>query len=104
MDAGGGGMSVPASGGSGVARWGILGPGRIAPRIARALVDNPRGRLQAVASRDPGRAAEFADRHGARTWYDAYDKLLADPDVDVVYIALPNGLHAEWSVRALDAG
>ena len=95
-------MTTPQ--GEGLARWGILGPGRIAPRIARALVDNPRGRLVAVASRDPERARAFAERHGAESWYDAYDALLADPEIDVIYIALPNGLHAEWSVRALDAG
>ena len=84
--------------------WGILGPGRIAPRIARALAGNPLGRLHAVASRDPERARTFADRHGAAVTYPTYDLLLADPDVDVVYVALPNGLHAEWTVRALDAG
>ena len=84
--------------------WGILGPGRIAPRIARALRDNPRGRLHAVASRDAERARAFAERHGAAAAYGGYDALLADPAVDVVYIALPNGLHAEWTVRALDAG
>jgi D-xylose 1-dehydrogenase (NADP+, D-xylono-1,5-lactone-forming) len=85
-------------------RWGILGPGRIAPRIVRALVDNPRGELHAVASRDLARARSFADRHAAARAYDAYEALLADPDVDVVYIALPNHLHAPWTVRALDAG
>ena len=84
--------------------WGILGPGRIAPRIARALVDNPRGRLHAVASRDPERGRTFAATHGAPVVHSAYEALLADPDVDVVYIALPNSLHAEWAVRALDAG
>ena len=85
-------------------RWGILGPGRIAPRIARALTDNPRGRLHAVASRDHERGRAFADRHGAAVVHGSYDALLADKDVDVVYIALPNGLHAEWTVRTLDAG
>jgi xylose dehydrogenase (NAD/NADP) len=85
-------------------RWGILGPGRIAPRIVRALVDNPRGELRAVAGRDRDRARAFADRHGAATTHPTLDALLDDPSVDVVYIALPNGLHAEWTVRALDAG
>ena len=85
-------------------RWGILGPGRIAPRIVRALADNERGELVAVASRDPERGRAFAERHGAQTVHDTYEALLADPSVDVVYVALPNGLHAEWTVRALDAG
>ena len=85
-------------------RWGILGPGRIAPRIVRALVDNPRGELRAVAGRDPERARAFAARHGAAVAHPTFEALLADPNVDVVYIALPNGLHAPWTVRALDAG
>jgi len=85
-------------------RWGILGPGRIAPRIVRALVDNPRSEHHAVESRDHARARSFADRYGAARAYEAYEALLADPDVDVVYIALPNHLHAPWTVRALDAG
>jgi D-xylose 1-dehydrogenase (NADP+, D-xylono-1,5-lactone-forming) len=85
-------------------RWGILGPGRIALRIARALSDNPRGELHAVASRDPERARAFAEAHGRARVHGGYDALLADPDVDVVYVALPNHLHAPWTVRALDAG
>jgi predicted dehydrogenase len=85
-------------------RWGILGPGRIAPRIVRALNGNPRGELRAVAGRDVGRARAFAERHGAQTTHPTFDALLADPLVDVVYNALPNGLHAEWTIRALDAG
>ena len=92
------------NGGNGQLGRGIIGPGRIAVRIARALVDNPRGRLLAVASRDRERGAAFAARHGAATAYTDYDKLLADPAIDVVYIALPNSLHAAWTERALDAG
>ncbi|MEA2549894.1 MAG: D-xylose 1-dehydrogenase D-xylono,5-lactone-forming [Chloroflexota bacterium] len=85
-------------------RWGILGPGRIAPRIVRALVDNPRGELYAVAGRDPERARAFAARHGAAVVHPTFEALLADPAVDVVYVALPNGHHAPWTIRALDAG
>jgi D-xylose 1-dehydrogenase (NADP+, D-xylono-1,5-lactone-forming) len=84
--------------------WGILGPGRIAPRIVRALDANPRGVLRAVAGRNVERARAFADRHGASVVHPTFDALLADPALDVVYIALPNGQHAEWTVRALDAG
>jgi len=84
--------------------WGIIGPGRIAPRIARAVAGHPRGELHAVASRDLERARTFAAAHGAATAYGSYEALLADPSVDVVYVALPNHLHAEWSVRALEAG
>ena len=95
---------MTATGGSAPLGWGIIGPGRIAVRIARALVDNPRGRLHAVASRDPERGRAFAERHGATTAYTDYDRLLEDPAVDVVYIALPNSLHAEWTIRSLEAG
>ena len=84
--------------------WGILGPGRIAPRIVRALDGNPRGELRAVAGRDPERARAFAERHGGPTVHPTFEALLADPAVDVVYIALPNGLHAAWTIAALDAG
>jgi D-xylose 1-dehydrogenase (NADP+, D-xylono-1,5-lactone-forming) len=84
--------------------WGILGPGRIAPRIVRALADNPRGELRAVAGRDPDRAAAFARRHGVARTHPTFADLLADTAIDVVYIALPNGLHAEWTIRALNAG
>lgn len=85
-------------------RWGILGPGRIAPRIVRGLTDNPRGELYAVAGRNQDRARTFAERHGATVTHPTLEALLDDPSVDVVYIALPNGLHAEWTIRALDAG
>jgi predicted dehydrogenase len=84
--------------------WGILGPGRIAPRLVRAVGGSARGELIAVASRDAGRAAAFAASHGIPRTYASYDALLADPGVDVVYISLPNHLHAEWTVRALEAG
>jgi predicted dehydrogenase len=85
-------------------RWGILGPGRIAPRIVRAVRASSRSTLTAVASRDAGRAATFAATHGIPHSFGSYEGLLASPDVDVVYIALPNHLHASWSVRALEAG
>jgi D-xylose 1-dehydrogenase (NADP+, D-xylono-1,5-lactone-forming) len=85
-------------------RWGILGPGRIAPRLVRAVAACGRGRLVAVASRDAGRAAAFAERHGIPRAFGSYDALVAAPDVDVVYVSLPNHLHAEWTIRALEAG
>jgi D-xylose 1-dehydrogenase (NADP+, D-xylono-1,5-lactone-forming) len=84
--------------------WGILGAGRIAPRIARGVAATDRARLVAVASRDAGRARGFADAHGIGTAHGSYEALLDDPSVDVVYVALPNALHAAWTVRALRAG
>jgi xylose dehydrogenase (NAD/NADP) len=85
-------------------RWGILGPGRIAPRIVRALSTSERGTLTAVASRDPARGRAFADAHGIARVFGSYDELLQADDVDVVYVALPNHLHAPWTIRALEAG
>ncbi len=85
-------------------RWGILGPGRIAPRLVRAVGGCARGELAAVASRDPARAAAFARAHAIPVAYGSYDALLSSSDVDVVYIALPNHLHATWTIRALEAG
>jgi xylose dehydrogenase (NAD/NADP) len=85
-------------------RWGILGPGRIAPRLVRAVGLSRRGELTGVASRDPDRAATFAKTHGIAESFGSYEALLAASDIDVVYVSLPNHLHAEWAIRALDAG
>ena len=87
-----------------VLRWGILGPGRIAPRLVRGVGGCSRGELIAVGSRDLDRAAAFAATHGIPQAYGSYEALLASPDVDIVYIALPNHLHAEWTIRAMEAG
>ena len=85
-------------------RIGILGTGGIA---IRALVEPapavPDVDVHSVASRQPERAAAFAAAHGIAT-STTYEGLLADPDVDVVYVTLPNSMHAEWSIRALEAG
>jgi xylose dehydrogenase (NAD/NADP) len=85
-------------------RWGILGPGRIAPRLVRAVAASERSELVAVASRDTRRAETFAASHHIPRWFGSYDALLAASDIDVVYISLPNQLHARWTIRALEAG
>ena len=85
-------------------RWGILGPGRIAPRLVRALAQTARGELVAVASSDRERGAAFARTHRIPRSYGSYEALLDDADVDVVYVSLPNHLHAAWTIRALEAG
>ncbi len=86
-------------------RWGILGTGNIAGKFAADLA-TVRGRaaLVAVGSRNAAAAAAFAAAHGATRAYGTYAELLADPAVDVVYISLPNQLHAEWSIRCARAG
>jgi predicted dehydrogenase len=86
-------------------RVGVLGAARIAPmalvRPARKLAEVE---VVAVAARDPGRARKFASKHGIPRAHADYGALLADPDVDAVYNPLPNGLHCDWTVRALEAG
>ncbi len=85
-------------------QWGILGPGRIAPRVVRAVGSDQRGHVSAVASRDPGRARAFAEEHAIPRAFGSYEELVASPDLDVIYVSLPNHLHAAWAIRALEAG
>jgi predicted dehydrogenase len=85
-------------------RWGILGPGRIATRMVGAVAGCARGELVAVGSRDASRAARFTADHGIARSFGSYEALVASPDVDVIYIALPNHLHVPWTIRALEAG
>jgi len=85
-------------------RWGILGPGRIAESFARDLVQVEGCVLRAVASRDAGRARDFAARHGAEAAYGAYGEMLADGAVDIVYVATPHAFHAEQIRMCLEAG
>jgi predicted dehydrogenase len=86
-------------------RWGILSTSSFAdktflPGLRRAT----HVEVVAVASRDLGRAQEFANRNGIPKAYGSYADLLADPSIEVVYIALPNHLHIEWTARAAEAG
>ena len=86
-------------------RWGILGSANIARKaLVPAIRDAVGNDLVAVASRDGARAERFAREAGAERWYGAYEALLDDPSIDAVYVPLPNALHAEWTVRALEAG
>jgi 1,5-anhydro-D-fructose reductase (1,5-anhydro-D-mannitol-forming) len=85
--------------------WGIVGIGKLADiAIAPAIATQGDSRLAAVCSRDRGRAEAFGQRHGADAAYDDYAAMLADPAVDVVYIASPNALHAEHTIAAARAG
>lgn len=85
--------------------WSVLGTAGIADRaIAPAITQLDGADLVAVLSRDRSRADEFARKHGAARAFTDYKELLADPDVDIVYVATPNGLHAEQVVAAAAAG
>ena len=84
--------------------WGILGPGFIATHaIIPAIQEVSNSRILAVASSNEERSREVALRFGIERFYSDYQALLDDPDVDVVYIALPNHLHREWTTRAAAA-
>jgi D-xylose 1-dehydrogenase (NADP+, D-xylono-1,5-lactone-forming) len=72
--------------------------------VIAAARASERVELVAVASRDQARADAYAEEHGIERAHGSYEVLLADPDVDAVYISLPNSLHVEWSIRALEAG
>lgn len=85
--------------------WAIISTGRHPDaRMAPAINKARNSRLVAVMSRDLERAKAFAARHGARRAYDSLEAVLADPDVQAVYIASPNYLHAEQTVAAVRAG
>ena len=84
--------------------WGILGPGFIATHaIIPAIQEVSNSRILAVASNNEERSREVALRFGIERFYSNYQALLDDPHVDVVYIALPNHLHREWTTRAAAA-
>jgi predicted dehydrogenase len=86
-------------------RIGILGAARIAPRaMVKPAAEEPEAEVTAVAARDLERARRFAAKHKISTAYGSYAQLLADPSIDAIYIAVPNGLHGRWTKAALEAG
>jgi predicted dehydrogenase len=86
-------------------RWGVLGTAKIAiPLIEGVQAARGGAEVVAVASRDGERAQAYAQQHGVPRAVTGYDALLADAEIDAVYIALPNGMHHEWTMRALAAG
>jgi len=84
-------------------RWGIIGTGAIAHKFARGVLRSNTGKLAAVASRTESKAREFAKLYQIPHAHGSYDALLANPDVDVVYIATPHPQHREWTIRAAQA-
>ncbi len=86
-------------------RIGILGTARIAPAaLIRPATKNGEVVVAAVAARDASRAQDFAAKHDIGRVHNSYEALIADPDVDAVYIPLPNALHGRWTRAALEAG
>ena len=85
-------------------RWGILGTGGITHKLLAGAATTATAEIVAVGSRTPERAAVYAATTGIGRAHGSYETLLADPDVDAVYISLPNNLHHPWTLAALRAG
>src|SRR6266566_3834691 len=86
-------------------RWGVLGVADIGIRLViPAILSSPDEQLVAIASRNPERAKERLAHIPDLRIYGDYERLLNDPEIEAVYIPLPNSLHAEWTIRALEAG
>lgn len=86
-------------------RWGILGCAAIAKRsVIPGIQASDTGEMVAVASRDVEKARAFAEGAQVPRWFGRYEDLLADPEIDAIYIPLPNHLHREWTIRAAKAG
>jgi predicted dehydrogenase len=86
-------------------RVGILGAARIAPiALVKPAADETEAEVTAIAARDLERARRFAAKHKISMAYGSYAQLLSDPNIEAVYIAVPNGLHGHWTKAALEAG
>ena len=85
-------------------KWGIISTADINRKLIPGAHASPNVDLVAVASRDRDRAEAYAREWQIERAYGSYDELLADPDIEAVYNPLPNTMHAEWSIKALDAG
>ncbi|HEY7937466.1 MAG TPA: Gfo/Idh/MocA family oxidoreductase [Candidatus Limnocylindrales bacterium] len=88
-----------------VLRWGILSTANIAvEKVIPGMRSATRAEILGIASRDKGRAESAARQLGIPRAYGSYEALLADPDIDAVYVPLPNHLHAQWAIAAARAG
>ena len=85
-------------------KWGLVSTADINGKLLAGAAESAEVEVAAVASRTTDRAEEYARTWGIERAYGSYDALLADPDIEAVYIPLPNTMHSEWSIRALEAG
>ncbi len=85
-------------------RWGLLSTARINDKVIAGARASHALEIVAVGGRDGARTEAYAREHGIARAHAGYEALLADPEVDAVYISLPNGMHVDWSIRALHAG
>jgi xylose dehydrogenase (NAD/NADP) len=85
-------------------KWGILSTADINRKVIPGAHASPKVELVAVASRMEARAEEYAKTWEIERAYGSYEALLADPEIEAVYISLPNTMHCEWSIKALEAG
>ncbi len=85
-------------------KWGIISTADINRKVIPGAHFSPKVDLIAVASRDQARADEYAKQWEIERAYGSYDALLADPEIEAVYISLPNTMHCEWSIKAMEAG
>jgi predicted dehydrogenase len=85
-------------------KWGIISTADINRKVIPGAHASPKVELVAVASRDQARADAYAKEWEIERAYGTYDALLADPEIEAVYISLPNTMHCDWSIRALEAG
>jgi len=85
-------------------RWGILSTAKINEALIDPLRQAERSELTAVASRNLEKAQAYGREKGIPKAYGSYEALLADPEIEVIYISLPNALHCEWTVKAAEAG
>jgi D-xylose 1-dehydrogenase (NADP+, D-xylono-1,5-lactone-forming) len=85
-------------------KWGIISTALINEKVIPGAHASPKVDLAAVASRDQARADAYAKKWEIERAYGTYEAMLVDPDIEAVYISLPNNMHVEWSIKSLEAG
>jgi predicted dehydrogenase len=84
--------------------WGILGTAKINDKVVVPMHNAPKCQVKGIASRNLEKARQAAEEYGLAVAYDGYEALLADPEIDAVYIPLPNHIHMEWAIKSVEAG